>query len=182
MPSHGQAFSFLDSQLDAGTFGTRCPHLVYVGHRPDTHPWWHQRFAKGIGAEAVTVIDIHEPSLRSADHLGFRQVHGDVLALGFGPGPGLIFWDEGPEHVSRQACLDWVSRVLSETEWDLLLSCPWGFQEQAWGPSGNPHEEHLWGPMPEDFLELGLHVRTFGMMFPAGHGNLIAWTDRRSGR
>lgn len=178
MPSHGDAFSFLDQAANAGMFGIETQRLVYVGHRSDTSLWWWKTFAPMIGAQRIEVLDIFHPNLRSAEWITSHLIHANVLDLNFGPGPGLIFWDEGPEHVTRDECRTWIKRVQDETDWDILLSCPWGYQSQ--GPDGsNKSEEHLWGPMPEDFTDLGLEVRTFGQPFPHGHGNLLAWSVKR---
>lgn len=174
MPSRGDAFEFL-TQEGPKLFGTNVGRLLYVGHRPDTHPWWHQTFSKVIGADRLAVLDISKENLSSANEVTGDLIHGDVLDPGcVGKGPGLIFWDEGPEHVRRDQFIPWV-RDMIDLNWSILVSCPWGYQEQDWRPLGNPYEEHLWGPLPEDFAEAGLSCRAFGQPFPEGHGNLIGW-------
>ena len=155
-------------------FGSSIGRMIYVGHRGDTSSWWHEKFAKAIGAEHLSVLDIYKPNLQTANHITADLIHGDVLdGSCVGQGPGLIFWDEGPEHVRRDQFVTWV-RDMVDLGWSILVSCPWGYQAQ--GPDGeNLSEEHLWGPMPEDLEEAGLSCRAFGQPFPDGHGNLIGW-------
>lgn len=172
MPSRGEAFSFLDEH-GASILG-RHDRMVYVGHRSDTHPWWYQTFAPALGVSRLTVVDIFAPNLGSANHITGDLIHGDILdSSTVGHGPGLMFWDEGPEHVTRDQFMPW-PRMMTGVGWDVLISCPWGYQVQ--GPDGaNLSEEHHWGPMPADMEEAGMSWRTFGEPFPEGHGNILAW-------
>jgi hypothetical protein len=173
MPSRGEAFDFLTRE-GPSLFGTSVGRLMYVGHRSDTHPWWHETFAPLVGADRISVLDIWQPNLASANHVTADLIHGDVLDPAcVGRGPGLLFWDEGPEHVRRDQFIPWV-RDMVDLGWSILVSCPWGYQAQG-ADGSNLSEEHLWGPTPADLEEAGLECRAFGEMFPEGHGNLIGW-------
>lgn len=146
--------------------------MLYVGHRGDTHPWWHQTFAPLIGASRLAVIDIDRGNLMTAAHVTNELYHGDIRQNDAPRDFGLVFWDEGPEHLPREVSLE-VCRWLAERNQRVLISCPWGYQPQGTGP--NDPEFHHWGPLPEDFQSIGWQTRTFGTIFPEGHGNLIAW-------
>ncbi len=146
--------------------------MLYVGHRGDTHPWWHDTFAKRIGASRIAVIDIDKGNLQTAAHVTSELYHGDIRQNDCPRDFGIVFWDEGPEHLPREESLE-VIRWLAERNRRVLISCPWGYQQQGAGPS-DP-EFHHWGPQPADFESIGMTARTFGTEFPGGHGNLIAW-------
>lgn len=173
MPSHGSAFDFLTAEGPSifGTVGS----LLYVGHRGDTHPWWHETFAKSLGITRIAVIDIDKGNLHTAAHVTSELYHGDIRQTDCPKDFDLIFWDEGPEHLPREQSLELI-KVFNEHGSRVLISCPWGFQLQGTDP--NDPEFHHWGPMPEDFESIGMTARTFGVMFSegSGHGNLIAWT------
>lgn len=174
MPTVGSAFDYLTAQAPA-MFGLFAKSLLYVGHRGDTHPWWHKTFAPIIGAERIAVIDIDRGNLGTAGHVTQELYHGDIRQTDAPSGFGVVFWDEGPEHVSREDALHIIG-ILMQKNTHVLISCPWGYQPQGHGPS-DP-EFHHWGPMPEDFESIGMQTRTFGTMFdgtPGRHGNLIAW-------
>lgn len=174
MPTRADAIEFLNRNA-ISIFGDDVGTLVYVGHRHDTHPWWHTMLAPLVRADKLIVVDIFEKNLASANHITKHLVLGDVLdPKTIGAGSGLVFWDEGPEHVTREQFMPW-PRMMLDLGWSVLTSCPWGMQMQG-AEDGNPHEEHHWGPMPEDMIEAGLEVKTFGSRpFPDDHGNLIAW-------
>lgn len=127
MPTRGDAFRFLESE-GRQIFGSAVPRLVYVGHRSDTSPWWHESFGPLVGGPKISVLDIYFPNLSSAEHITSDLIHADVLT-DKAEGPGLIFWDEGPEHVTREQFQTWVPSAV-ERGWDVLISCPWGFQSQ----------------------------------------------------
>jgi hypothetical protein len=146
--------------------------MLYVGHRRDTHPWWYQTFAPAIGASRIAVIDVDRNNLLTARHVTSELYHGDIRQSDVPHGFGLVFWDEGPEHLPREESLE-LCRYLARRNARVLISCPWGFQEQ--GEDRNDPEFHHWGPVPEDFASIGWQTRTFGVKFPDGHGNLIAW-------
>lgn len=149
--------------------------MLYVGHRGDTHPWWHQTFAPAIGVSRIAVIDIDRGNLMTAQHITSELYHGDIRQSDCPRDFGLVFWDEGPEHLPREVSLE-LLKWLAEHNQHVLISCPWGYQPQGHGPA-DP-EFHHWGPMPADFESIGMQVRTFGTMFDGsghGHGNLIAW-------
>lgn len=171
MPSRGDAFEFLTREARSifGSVGS----MLYVGHRGDTHPWWHETFAKAIDATRLAVIDIDKGNLMTAQHVTNELYHGDIRQVDCPWDFGLVFWDEGPEHLPREQSLEMI-RILSERNGCVLISCPWGYQPQGSGP--NDPEFHHWGPEPADFESVGMQARTFGVRFPEGHGNLIAWT------
>lgn len=154
--------------------------MLYVGHRSDTSGWWHQTFAPVIGATRLAVIDIDRTNLESAQHITNELYHGDVRQSDCPAGFGIVFWDEGPEHLPRDVSLE-LCKHLASVNRHVLVSGPWGFQLQGTDPR---HPEfHHWGPEIEDFRGIGWSVRTFGTRFvtdpdggaSSGHGNLIAW-------
>lgn len=173
MPTRGEAFEFLTREGPAifGNVGS----MLYVGHRHDTHPWWHQTFAPSIGASRLAVIDIDRGNLATAQSITNELYLGDIRQSDSPRDFGLIFWDEGPEHLPKDEAFRTI-KFLGERGARVLVSCPWGFQKQG----DDPHhpEFHHWGPLPEDFLAAGMSVRTFGTSFDVGPngGNLIAWT------
>lgn len=173
MPNHGDAFDFLTREGPSifGTVGS----MLYVGHRHDTHPWWHRTFAPLVGATRLAVVDIDPHNLGTARHITDELYLGDIRSPQLPTGFGLVFWDEGPEHMAKEESLA-LCQLLAGRNRRVLVSCPWGFQPQGTDPS-DP-EFHHWGPMPEDFDTIGWTARTFGVMFDgrAGHGNLIAWS------
>lgn len=172
MPTVRGAFDYLTENC-LEIFGP-CESMLYVGHRHDTHPWWHQTFAKLLGVKRLAVIDINKGNLDSAAHITKELYHGDIRTSPHVNNFDMVFWDEGPEHLPKDEAVA-VCEVLSFLNTHVLISCPWGYQPQGTGP--DDIEFHHWGPMPEDFetLEPRWTVKTFGTMFPGGHGNLIAW-------
>ena len=50
-------------------------------------------------------------------------------------GYGLVFWDEGPEHLPRDESLELLAR-LATTNGHVLISCPWGCSSEA--PASRP--------------------------------------------
>lgn len=146
--------------------------MLYVGHRGDTHPWWHQTFAPLIGISRIAVIDIDKGNLHTAAHVTNELYHGDIRQSDAPRGFGIVFWDEGPEHLPREISLE-MCKLLAERNDHVLISCPWGYQPQGSNP--NDPEFHHWGPEAADFESIGWNVRLFGTKFPEGHGNLIAW-------
>jgi len=183
MPTTGGAFEYLAGEwarefVEYNSEGPAQRSMLYVGHRSDTHPWWHQAFSSACGFNRLAVVDIVAANAQSARHITDEIYVGDVRDLSIvPPGFDLVFWDEGPEHMPREEALRMIQQ-LADVHWQVLISCPWGYQPQGYGP--NDPEFHHWGPMPEDFESIGMKVRTFGTMFDGrgnGHGNLIAWTD-----
>lgn len=152
--------------------------MLYVGHRSDTAGWWHERFAPTVGASRLAVIDIDRTNLHSAQHITGELYLGDIRQSDRPRGFGLVFWDEGPEHLPKEQAIE-MCRLLAQENDHVLISCPWGFQKQGSDPKDV--EFHHWGPEMEDFQGLGWQVRTFGEKFKfdgggsSGHGNLIAW-------
>jgi hypothetical protein len=118
------------------------------------------------------VIDIDRGNLMTAEHVTKELYHGDIRQSDCPHGFGLVFWDEGPEHLPRDQSLE-VCKWLAERNTRVLISCPWGFHKQ--GDNPRDPEFHHWGPLPEDFQAIGWQARPFGVIFPEGHGNLIAW-------
>ncbi len=171
MPSRGDAFEFLTNDA-VSIFGDSVGSMLYVGHRGDTHPWWHSTFAPKIGASRLAVIDIDKGNLMTAQHVTNELYYGDVRQTDCPKDFGLVFWDEGPEHLPMDQALA-VIQLFVERGSRVLVSCPWGYQAQGSGP--NDPEFHHWGPQPADFESIGMTARTFGTVFPSGHGNLIAW-------
>lgn len=172
MPNHGEAFRFLEANAER-MFG-HVPSMLYVGHRGDTHPWWRTTFRDLIGAPDLAVIDIVKGNLDTAAEFTNNLVCGDIRG-NYARGFGLVFWDEGPEHVPREDALETLAR-LAEHNSHVLVSCPWGYMPQGSGPS-DP-EFHHWGPQPADFRGIGFMAEVFGVEFNGlgqGHGNLIAW-------
>lgn len=172
MPTHGAAFTFLEEHAQE-MFG-EVRSMLYVGHRSDTSPWWRTQFSEKLGVPVLTVIDIVRSNLDTAAEFATHLIHGDIRNIGVA-GYGLVFWDEGPEHVSRDEALKLLAALVEAND-HVLVSCPWGYQPQG-GGDGDP-EFHHWGPMPEDFTDIGMRAEAFGTMFEGGrgHGNLIAWT------
>jgi hypothetical protein len=173
MPTVQSAFDYL-TERGSEIFG-QCESMLYVGHRSDTHPWWHQVFAKKLGVTRIAVIDIDKSNLESAGHITKELYRGDIRQDDAPRDFDIVFWDEGPEHLPKEVSLE-VCKHLSEIHRRVLISCPWGYQPQGSGP--NDIEFHHWGPMPEDFQAIGWVAHTFGKMFNTvdGHGNLIAWS------
>lgn len=172
MPTRGDAFLFLQGEW-AVTHGP-VSSLLYVGHRSDTRPWWAEEFSRALGGPTLAVLDLSPENLQSASGITPRLYTGDVrdpavVSERF----GLVFWDEGPEHVPMSDALAGISMLASRHD-RVLVSCPWGYQAQGSGPTDL--EFHHWGPMPEDLESIGMETRCFGSVFPSGHGNLIAWT------
>ncbi len=174
MPTRGEAMTFLEQSapLLFGPVGS----MLYIGHRHDTHPWWRTGFAKALKSPLISINDIDAENLRGSrdvvpECVGFH--HGDIRIPGAVPdGFGLVFWDEGPEHVPQKEALETILMLKSRHD-QVLISCPWGYQKQGTDP--RDPEFHHWAPMPEHFEEIGMTARVFGEMFPAGHGNLVAW-------
>jgi hypothetical protein len=177
VPTVGAAFNFLDAEGPA-IFGTSVGSMLYVGHRSDTSPWWHSKFARAIGVTRLAVIDIDVDNMNSARHITGELYHGDIRQTDAPSGFGIVFWDEGPEHLPKDVSLE-ICHMLAERNRHVLISCPWGLQRQG---SPDSYEFHHWGPEIEDFQGLGWQVRVFGERFvpindsqSSGHGNLIAW-------
>lgn len=155
--------------------------MLYVGHRGDTHPWWRTSFASRLGSPSLSVIDILPGNLSTTDSI--PEVTGRLLGdlrvpESAPPGFGLVFWDEGPEHVSRPDALTCLEMLMDRHGW-VLVSCPWGYQPQGSGPEDV--EFHHWGPEVSDFESIGMEGRAFGDRFDGqghGHGNVIAWGRR----
>lgn len=177
MPTTQQAFDFL-GERGRELLGP-CSSLLYIGHRHDTHPWWHTVLATTLGVSRIAVIDIDASNLSSANGITNELYLGDIRQSDAPTGFDLVFWDEGPEHLPKEVSLA-LCQHLQERNARVLISCPWGYQPQGSGPEDI--EFHHWGPMPDDFRSIGWVAHTFGMMFDGvgnGHGNLIAWSDRR---
>lgn len=173
MPSLSPAFEFLEREW-APTVAP-IASMLYVGHRGDTHPWWRTSFRVALGGPEIAVIDIQRGNLDTASGFTPSLICGDIRGADV-RGYGVVFWDEGPEHVPREDALAAIAR-LAERNSVVLVSCPWGHQPQGTGPS-DP-EFHHWGPEREDFESIGMSVRCFGTRFHdggQGHGNIIAWT------
>lgn len=151
---------------------SRFPDLktfLYVGWRHDCHPWWHDTFAKQLGAE-TTVLDIFPKNISELNdqvnkgRYKVSAVVGDVRKLEelfplekF----DLIFWDHGPEHVNEQDLISTTHMLKSHARCALIYCCPWGRWSQ--GPSdGNEHERHQTSVTPEMLQALGLTVQKFG--------------------
>lgn len=171
MPTFQGAFDYLTEH--GPELFPNCRSMLYVGHRSDTHPWWHQTFAKVLGVTRLAVLDINEGNLRSAEHITKELYLGDIRQTDAPKGFDLVFWDEGPEHLPKDVSLK-LCESLAADHRHALISCPWGYQPQ--GRDANDIEFHHWGPMPGDFQAIGWIAMTFGTMFPHGHGNLIAWS------
>lgn len=172
MPTRGDAFLFLEREWAPahGPAGS----LLYVGHRSDTSPWWSREFAAALGGPELAVLDIVPAQLQSAGGVTEHLFHGDVRSPGSDPRRfDLVFWDEGPEHVPMEDALTCIE-MLRSRHGSVLISCPWGMQSQGSGP--DDPEFHHWGPLPDDFVGIGMQARAFGRQFPDGHGNVIAWT------
>lgn len=172
MPTVGSAFNFLIENCQS-IFGN-VESMLYVGHRSDTHPWWHSEFAAKLGIKRIAVIDIVKTNLESANHITKELYLGDIRDKNLIKDSfDIVFWDEGPEHMKKEESLQLIQDLL-KTHKKVLISCPWGYQVQ--GSGENDPEFHHWGPLPEDFEQIGMESHTFGTIFPNGHGNLIAWT------
>lgn len=181
MPTLTESFNWLRDE------GPRLfPHcnggsLLYVGHRRDTHPWWHRTFAKALGCDRIAVLDIVRDNLMSAAGITSELYLGDVRDESLYPEFDLVLWDEGPEHMPRQDSLDLLTRLMRRHR-SVLISCPWGYQPQGDPNDPTDFEFHHWGPNPADFSGIGMETRVFGTQFDGrgnGHGNLIAWATRR---
>ncbi len=173
MPTRGEAFSFLGlrgPEILRGPVGS----MLYVGHRPDTSPWWRNTFAPLIGAYRLAVLDINPEMLKSVS--GIDTHVGDVRTPDLS-GFVVVFSDDGPDHVPQLDVAPCLDRLL-ERNGSVLVSCPWGFQRQGSDPT-DP-EFHHWGPRPEDLRTMGLNVISFGSSFDDGieGGNLIGWRRR----
>lgn len=172
MPNHGDAFNWLDEH-SADLFGA-VGSMLYVGHRGDTHPWWRTTFADKLARPRLTVLDVLKGNLDTAEGLADELILGDIRSTPIA-GYGLVFWDEGPEHLPKEQSLE-LLRVWSSQNDHVLISCPWGYQPQGSGPED--YEFHHWGPQPADFHSIGFNAEVFGIEFTGaanGHGNLIAW-------
>lgn len=176
MPTVGTAFQFLEREWAPA----RAPvgSVLYVGHRSDTRPWWAQELRSALGGPSLAVIDVVPACADSAGVHTADLLVGDVRdpAALRGRRFGLVFWDEGPEHVPREDALACLVRLMAEHR-RVLVSCPWGFQPQGRDPS-DP-EFHHWGPEPADLESIGMETRCFGTRFSGGgvgHGNLLAWS------
>lgn len=172
MPTVAGAFIFLET-AGPGIFGN-VGSMLYVGHRKDTSQWWWRTFAPAIGAERLAVIDIVKENLLTAGSITGELYLGDIRQEDSPRDFGLVFWDEGPEHMPREDALRTIT-WLAERNRRVLVSCPWGFQPQ--GKDRDDPEFHHWGPTAEDMVGIGMTVRTFGERFENGfgHGNLLAW-------
>jgi hypothetical protein len=173
MPSLGPAFTFLEIEGSALLGPVRS--MLYVGHRGDTSPWWRTLFRDALGGPELAVIDIQAGNLQTAAPHVSRLIHGDIRTCAEARGFDLVFWDEGPEHVPREDALLTLSGLIPFCR--VLVSCPWGYQPQ--GATPTDPEFHHWGPEPEDFAEIDMPSRCFGVRFHdggQGHGNLIAWS------
>lgn len=173
MPTLNESFDWLRDE-GPRLFGP-VSSMLYVGHRRDTHPWWHRTFAPALGVARIAVLDIVHDNLITAAGITTELYHGDVRDESLVPRFDLVLWDEGPEHMPRQEALD-VLTALMRRHRSVLISCPWGYQPQGTGP--DDFEFHHWGPQPSDFEAIGMTARVFGTEFDGrgkGHGNLIAW-------
>jgi len=176
MPTLGPAFDFLEREWAPARAPVRS--MLYVGHRGDTSPWWRTAFRDALGGPGLAVIDVQPGSLETARGHADRLILGDVRACPEAGSFGLVFWDEGPEHVPRDEALALLAGLAGRTS--VLISCPWGHQPQGTGP--DDPEFHHWAPEPEDFASIGMSARCFGARFDGrggGHGSIVAWSDRR---
>jgi hypothetical protein len=193
LPHTKRAFDGLEGLLPL--FKEKCgevENLLYVGWcagkgpgRGQTIPWWHDVFAKRLGAKNIDVLDIFEPNIAELENQvwsGKFDIHimpqlGDVRTVKnyFIPQfHDVIFVDHVPEHLS-QSDLEKTTELLKEQTAKLLVyACPWGVWEQ--GPQdGNEHERHLNDIYPETLADLGMTVLQYGSPHQSGEGELIAY-------
>ncbi len=177
MPTLNETMKFCEDL--APTFG-RVETMLYVGHRYDTNPWWRTTFRTALGNPSLDVLDVQRENLDTAGGIdGLRNlILDDVRNVPEYLTPyDLVFWDGGPEHLPRQEALD-LLKAISSKHRHVLIGCPWGYQLQGKGPTD--WEFHHWGPMPEDFINIGpgWQAVTHGVMFDGqgnGHGDVHAW-------
>lgn len=175
MPTLDETFRFCETLAPA--FG-KVETMLYVGHRHDTHPWWRTGFRAALGNPWLDVLDVQQENLDTAKGIdGLRNlILGDVRDVPNYETPyDLVFWDGGPEHLPKQQSLD-LLKAIAATHKHVLISCPWGYQPQGFGP--DDWEFHHWGPQPEDFTAIGWQAAAHGRMFDGkgyGHGDVHAW-------
>ena len=183
MPHTRRAFEALEKSIDGIKEKARDPKsLLYIGWRRDASPWWHDKFCKDIGIERIGVLEIFPPNFHDLERrvtegrYRVKPILGDARKIDQYTSPGeydIIFWDHGPEHVSLED-LQKVTPVLATYAGRMLLyCCPWGEWRQ--GPEGsNLDEEHKNSVTPEQLINMGLHVMTFGESGQDKEGELIA--------
>lgn len=184
MPHTKVAFDALESS--AGLFkkwGRQPKSLLYVGWRYDCKPWWHDTYCPMLGIEKIGVLEVFPKNHSDLEQqvwsgrYNVQPILGNVMNIGSHVKPkewDIIFWDHGPEHVTRDQ-LDQVTPVLMETAGSLLLyCCPWGDWPQG-AEDGNEHEIHRNAVSKEQLVNLGLTVSTFGKPGQANEGELIGF-------
>lgn len=185
MPHTKAAFDQLDNLTPTFRENAKPKSLLYIGWRHDCKRWWYDTFAKQLGITDVGVLEIFEKNFGDLDHRVWCGEYDLKLYLGdatkidqtkIHPGQyDIIFWDHGPEHVSKEA-FQAVTPLLTQYAGKMLLyCCPWGDWPQG-EEDGNKFEVHQWSPTVQDFLDVGLTVVSTGESGQAGEGELIGFS------
>lgn len=155
--------------------------MLYVGWRHDCNPWWHAKFAKGLGIEKLAIIEINDGNYRGflstkkdydcdAYHGDVREIENYISKSQF----DIIFWDHGPEHVSWDDLKKVTPKLLDFSGKLLLYCCPLGDWPQG-AEGGNPHEEHKNSVTTDQFKDLGLEYVTMGEPGVSTLGEIIGY-------
>lgn len=183
MPHTQPAFDVLDRNIVS--ISERCApiSLLYVGWRRDCKPWWYDKFCHDLGVKKVGVLEIfprNHAELEQQVWSGRYDVEpilGDVRSIRKHVEPGeydVIFWDHGPEHVTRKELIDTTTDLCLMAKRLVIYCCPWGEWPQG-AEDGNDHEVHEHAVYPEQLQELGMTVITTGSPDQIGEGELIAF-------
>ena len=168
----GRAVSLRRCVPELLTAGERS--VLYVGARASRTEFAAELAAAGAVIDVLEVWEQNVNDLRAAAPPWLRHVfHHDVRNVDLLPLPhyDVVFWWHGPEHVTRLEAQRTAMKLRRIADL-VVLGCPWGDYPQG-ALGGNPHEEHVWAPEPEEFEALGFDVE---VLPPKGRGgNILSW-------
>jgi hypothetical protein len=155
--------------------------MLYVGWRRDCKPWWHDYMAKQLQVQDLGVLEIWPANVEDlksevwAGRYDCRVIQGDardpVDSIGLNDWD-LIFWDHGPEHVSREDLELATERLFRCAGKALVYCCPWGDWPQG-EEYGNEHEVHRNSVTVGQLQRLGMEVACFGYEGQEHEGELV---------
>jgi hypothetical protein len=183
MPHTKAAFDCLENLMPVFQKNLQPKSLLYIGWRYDCRPWWYNVFCKNMGIENVAILEIFPKNIADfemavwAGHYKARAIHGDARTIDKYVRPGefdVIFWDHGPEHITREELPPTTDLLYSVAGKLLLYCCPWGEWPQG-AEDNNEHEIHRNYVSDQEFRDMGLQTLTFGSSGQNNAGELIGY-------
>lgn len=178
MPHTGRVFDHFNQGLTVELKKFSPQSMLYVGWRSDCASWWNNQFSQELGIQKIGIIEIYAPNFEGARNRfpSYDVIHGDVREIEKYTTKGqydMIFWDHGPEHVSKDDLVACTPKLFDHSGKILLYCCPWGNWPQG-AEGGNTNEIH-YDVDKETLTDLGMTVIPFGSPGQSSGGELIAY-------